>query len=467
MISAPSAGRRLRGGGGAARSPSGSDAARPVPGSAAPRRRAPRAAAASPRRARRLGGGGAAAAAARAAGSARAAARGGGGGLPGGGSGAAGGLRGGLRRHLRRDRRHDRRRLPAQVLAALAEVPVAAVLASAALTGPHRRVFLLRCLHPQAVVVPTGLYCSMQRAIAACMSLGDRLVAVDDERGRRRLDSACSSSDQRTPPWSSTRSGTLREATARARARGRARCRAAARARRRGAPSRAAWRAPGPRRARRPSHAASSVEDVARREVGVEVRGQRVEHRDDRVEQLLERADEAHPEVAVLVDRRAARRAGTRGWRRPRGRPSARPRAGSACVPKPAPEKVLYSPFAVAVGAVRHPGLVLPVRRLDDVLAGGDQLVGLEHDVRPGRLGRLLAGHEVRLVDPQDLHELDAVDGVDDPVQLALVERAPERPAVAGAGRVAADERVQVRVQRVRDVLLDARACRRAARPAG
>jgi hypothetical protein len=34
------------------------------------------------------------------------------------------------------------------------------------------------------------------------------------------------------------------------------------------------------------------------------VRGQGVEHRDDRVEHLLERADEAHPEVAVLVDGR-------------------------------------------------------------------------------------------------------------------------------------------------------------------
>ncbi len=66
--------------------------------------------------------------------------------------------------------------------------------------------------------------------------------------------------------------------------------------------------------------------------------------------------------------------------------------------------------------------------------AGGDQLVGLEHDVGPGRLGRLLAGREVRLVDAQDLHELDAGDRVDDAVQLALVERAAERPA-AGRGR--------------------------------
>ena len=65
--------------------------------------------------------------------------------------------------------------------------------------------------------------------------------------------------------------------------------------------------------------------------------------------------------------------------------------------------------------------------------AGGDQLVGLEHDVAAGRLGRLLARQQVRLVDAQDLHELDAVDRVHDPVQLALVERAAERPARARA----------------------------------
>ena len=75
----------------------------------------------------------------------------------------------------------------------------------------------------------------------------------------------------------------------------------------------------------------------------------------------------------------------------------------------------------------------------------------------PGGLGRLLAGLEVRLVDAQDLHELDAVDRVHDAVQLALVERAAERPAARRGRRRAADERVEVRVERVRDVLLDAR----------
>ena len=74
---------------------------------------------------------------------------------------------------------------------------------------------------------------------------------------------------------------------------------------------------------------------------------------------------------------------------------------------------------------------------------------------------------QVRLVDAQDLHELDAVDRVHDAVQLALVERAAERPARARARRVAADERVQVRVERVRDVLLDARGVGERARPAG
>src|SRR4051794_19622259 len=102
--------------------------------------------------------------------------------------------------------------------------------------------------------------------------------------------------------------------------------------------------------------------------------------------------------------------------------------------------------------------------RLDDVLAGREQLVRLQDDVRAARLGGLLARLQVRLVDAQDAHELDAVDGVHDAVELALVERAAERPAAPGAGRVAADERVQVRVERVRDVLLDARGVRHRAR---
>ena len=71
------------------------------------------------------------------------------------------------------------------------------------------------------------------------------------------------------------------------------------------------------------------VEDVARRVVGVEVRGQRVEHGDDRVQQLLQAADEAHPEVALLVDGRQAAAqvgaAGGDGRRRPSGRPTAAP----------------------------------------------------------------------------------------------------------------------------------------------
>src|SRR5215213_161875 len=124
-------------------------------------------------------------------------------------------------------------------------------------------------------------------------------------------------------------------------------------------------------------------------------------------------------------------------------------------VPKPAPMKVLNSPESPLEETplpVSDTGLVLPVGGFDDVLAGGHQLIRLQHDVRAGGLGGLLPRLEVRLVDPQDLHELDAVDGVHDAVQLALVERAAERPAGAGAGRVSADERVEVGVERVGDV---------------
>ena len=93
---------------------------------------------------------------------------------------------------------------------------------------------------------------------------------------------------------------------------------------------------------------------------------------------------------------------------------------------------------------------------LDDVSPGREQLVGLERDVASGGLGGLLAGSHLGLVDAEDLHELDAVDGVHDLVELALVEHAAERPAVAGAGGVAAGERVQVGVERLQDLLLDA-----------
>src|SRR5688572_8736789 len=107
-------------------------------------------------------------------------------------------------------------------------------------------------------------------------------------------------------------------------------------------------------------------------------------------------------------------------------------------VPKPAPSKVRYSPSPFWVPSSATSPLCLAVRRLDDVGAGRDQLVGLEHYVRAGRLRRLLARLEVRLVDAQDLHELDAVDRVHHAVELALVERTPERPAGADAGRRAA-----------------------------
>ena len=59
-------------------------------------------------------------------------------------------------------------------------------------------------------------------------------------------------------------------------------------------------------------------EHVLGREVGVDVRGQRVEQRDDRVEERLERADEADAEVVLLVDRRQAAAQVRRARRRPR-----------------------------------------------------------------------------------------------------------------------------------------------------
>ena len=67
----------------------------------------------------------------------------------------------------------------------------------------------------------------------------------------------------------------------------------------------------------------------------------------------------------------------------------------------------------------------------------------------------LLAGGEVGRK-AEDLDELDALDLADDPVELALVQRAPELPALAEAVGRAADKRIQVAVRRVADVLLDA-----------
>ena len=74
----------------------------------------------------------------------------------------------------------------------------------------------------------------------------------------------------------------------------------------------------------------------------------------------------------------------------------------------------------------------------------------------PAGCGCLLPGPQLGLVHAQDLHELDAVDRVHDLVELALVEHPAERPAVPRAGGVAADERVQVGVERLQDLLLDA-----------
>src|SRR5918993_766526 len=103
---------------------------------------------------------------------------GGGRGRPGGRGGGRGGLsrrRGGRGRvgHLGRDGLHEPGRLPAQVLAALAEVLVRRVLPAAALTGSHPcspSTFFLAAFTRRRYVVCTGLYCSMQRATPAWTS---------------------------------------------------------------------------------------------------------------------------------------------------------------------------------------------------------------------------------------------------------------------------------------------------------
>src|SRR5689334_16295921 len=78
----------------------------------------------------------------------------------------------------------------------------------------------------------------------------------------------------------------------------------------------------------------------------------------------------------------------------------------------------------VARGWVGRPSVAtshLPVRGLHDVRPRGDELVAGDLEVRPERLGVLLAGDEVGLVDAQDLHELDPRHLVDDAEELALV----------------------------------------------
>ena len=223
----------------------------------------------------------------------------------------------------------------------------------------------------------------MQRATPAWAVSGDRLVAVDDEARPAAFAARLPrSAVQVTPPWSSTRSGRSGNASCErqlqpahaSRAGGRARPRA--RTSSRGAARRqrlveldAEPRAPAGRACR------------AARGRRIEVRRQRVEHRDDRVEQRLERADEAHPEVALLVDARAARRAGRRGSRRP---------AASRCGPTRSCDHQRAEarrPANVLVAVVRRsarPSASAQASRwsaLTMCCAGGDQLVGLEHDV--------------------------------------------------------------------------------------
>src|SRR6185437_5308600 len=148
----------------------------------------------------------------------------------------------------------------------------------------------------------------------------------------------------------------------------------------------------------------------------------------------------------------------SRRYRRPEtaGGGGSVPTARSICtVPKPPPMNVWNrpgvspSPFAMGVSS-------LTVRCLDDVATGGDQLVGRQHQTAVGGLGSLLAGADVGLIHPQDVHELDSGDRVDDPEQLALVERTSQRPALGWPCRRAPDQRIEVDVERVGDVVLDA-----------
>src|SRR6185436_15429922 len=66
-------------------------------------------------------------------------------------------------------RLHEAGRLPAQVLTAAAEIAIRRVLLAAALTRPHDSTFFFAAFTRRRYVLCTGLYCSMQRAIAACI----------------------------------------------------------------------------------------------------------------------------------------------------------------------------------------------------------------------------------------------------------------------------------------------------------
>ena len=76
--------------------------------------------------------------------------------------------------------------------------------------------------------------------------------------------------------------------------------------------------------------------------------------------------------------------------------------------------------------------------------------------MRAGRLGRLPPAHEIGAVHAQQPHVLDARDLMHDAVQLALVERAAELPAVAVVAGRAADERVEEAVELAQRLLADA-----------
>src|ERR1700761_1100888 len=107
-------------------------------------------------------------------------------------------------------------------------------------------------------------------------------------------------------------------------------------------------------------------------------------------------------------------------------------------VPNPAPMKVWNRPGVSPSPLVMESSVT--VDRLDDVPPGGDQLVRGQDHPALGRVGSLVPGADIGLVHAQDVHELNARDLVDDPEQLALVERAPQRPALGGPGGRAADQ---------------------------
>src|SRR5215469_9329584 len=88
-------------------------------------------------------------------------------------------------------------------------------------------------------------------------------------------------------------------------------------------------------------------------------------------------------------------------------------------------------------------------------IAGCDQLVVGEPDLTISRLRGLAAGFEICLEGQESFDELNARDAVDDPVQLTLAEASAAGPPGPRTVRRATDQRVEIHVKRVLNVILD------------